>query len=167
MSNPSQLDRGATFSTCLKYRYTLTRIWDLDLPACVFILLNPSTADAFVDDPTNRRGMNFARKWACGTCVFVNLFAFRTPSPKKMKIVSDPVGPANDYWIKLWAKRANILIAAWGTNGAYRGRNIQVMKLLKGFKIMCLGTTKYGHPKHPLYLRGDTELQHFQEPYGS
>jgi len=167
LSGLEEVERGARFSDCRTYRYTLEREWNSERPICVFILLNPSIADAFVDDPTNRRGMGFARKWKCGMCIFVNLFAFRTPNPKEMKSVADPVGPDNNEWIKHWARSANILVAAWGTHGTHLGRDRQVLSLLTGYKIMCLGKTKHGHPRHPLYLRSDTELEVFREgrPY--
>ena len=155
--------RSADFSICKRYRYTLNRVWDVKGTTCVFILLNPSTATEIIDDPTNRRGIGFARKWGCGACVFVNLFAFRTPKPKEMKSEVDPIGPMNDAWIENWADLADILVAAWGTHGTHRGRDQQVIKLLEGYKIMCLGKTKHGHPKHPLYLRSDTKLEVFRE----
>lgn len=161
-----EIIRSAQFSKCRLYRYTLERVWDADLPTCVFILLNPSTATELVDDPTNRRGMGFARKWGCGTCVFVNLFAFRTPKPKEMKAAADPVGSLNNRWIKSWSVLADILVAAWGTHGTYRGRDREVLKLLAPHKIMCFGKTKHGHPKHPLYLRSDTKLEVFREGLG-
>ena len=158
-----EIVRSAQFSECRLYRYTLERVWDADLPTCVFILLNPSTATELIDDPTNRRGMGFARKWGCGTCVFVNLFAFRTPKPKEMKAAENPAGILNDQWIRHWARKADILVAAWGTHGAHQGRDQQVLKLLMPHKIMCLGKTKAGHPGHPLYLRSDTKLEVFRE----
>ena len=41
-----------------------------------------------------------------------------------------------------------------------RGR--QVIRLLAGKRpIGCLGVTKDGHPRHPLYVRGNTKLQAF------
>ena len=80
--------RGATFSHCRGWRYTLDRFWDDALPRILFILLNPSNADAFRDDPTNTRGINFAKAWGFGACIFANLFAFRTPRPALMKVAA-------------------------------------------------------------------------------
>jgi hypothetical protein len=50
--------------------------------------------------------------------------------------------------------RCHIVIAAWGVHGAYRGRGAEVARRHSG--LQCLGTTKAGHPRHPLYVRGDT-----------
>lgn len=157
-----EIDRAAIFSPDRVYRYTLERTWDESLPTVVFVLLNPSTADETVDDPTNVRGMNFARDWECGQCVFVNLFAWRTPSPKVMKKADCPIGPDNDKWIKHWADRADILVAAWGTHGAHRNRNRAVLRLLDGYPLQCFEKTKGGHPKHPLYLKGDSVLESYR-----
>lgn len=150
MSDDLFIKRSADFSPDRKYRYTLTRVWDATRPRCLFILLNPSTADAERDDPTNRRGITFAMDWGYGACVFCNLFAFRTPYPGLMKAMVDPVGPDNDRWILKEHARADITIAAWGTHGAHRARDLEVLDLLPA--MHHLGLTKHGHPKHILYL---------------
>ena len=116
MSDKDNNLRRAKLSRCGTYRYTLERTWDKSLPTCVFVLLNPSTADATDDDNTIRRGMAFSRAWGCGRCIFVNLFAYRTPHPKELKATGCPIGPKNDRWITHWAKRAKILVAAWGAH---------------------------------------------------
>lgn len=144
------IKRSADFSPDRKYRYTLVREWDASRPRCLFLLLNPSTADAEHDDPTNRRGINFAMSWGYGACVFCNLFAFRTPYPKVMKAEPEPVGPENNQWIYTEYERAAIAIAAWGTHGEHRNRDQDLLRLLPD--LHHLGLTKHGHPKHILYL---------------
>ncbi len=151
--------RHAEFSHCLVYRYTLERTWDCTLPTVVFVLLNSSVADQYVDDPTNVRGMGFARAWGCGRCVFVNLFAFRTPNPKLMMAADDPIGPDNDMHIQYWAKNADKIVLAWGANGPFKNRDKEVMELLKDYECYHLGLTKDGHPRHPLYLKATTQLE--------
>lgn len=154
--------RHAEFSRCLLYRYTLERSWNPTLPTVLFILLNPSTANQYVDDPTNRRGLGFARAWGCGRCVFVNLFAFRTPKPKVMMAADDPVGPDNDMHIEFWAEKSDKIVLAWGTHGGFMDRDQAVLNLMKGFDLYCLGTTKDGHPRHPLYLAKKTKLKRWK-----
>src|SRR5438309_1547537 len=88
---------SATISNCQQYRYRLSRCWDESLPACMFIMLNPSTADAKVDDRTIKRCMAYARAWGYGKLYVGNLFAFRATKPKNMKAASDPVGPNNHH----------------------------------------------------------------------
>lgn len=139
------------------YRYSLTREWDPDLPRVAFIMLNGSTADAKKDDPTLRRCIGFARKWKYGSLEVVNLFGYRTTFPQELMQAKDPVGPENDRYIKETVSRAVMVIVAWGVHGVFRKRDADVLKLLKECHIVprCLGKTKTGHPKHPLYLRGD------------
>lgn len=158
-----QIQRSAIFSPCRTWRYTLEREWDEDLPRLMFVLLNPSTADEKHDDPTNRRGMGFAREWGYGSIVFTNLFAFRTPYPKELKKARDPIGPDNDTVIFNQACYADKVVLAWGTHGVYRERNQEVIAVLAGtFDLYCLGTTKHWHPKHPLYLKATTKLEHWK-----
>ncbi len=144
------IKRSADFSLDWKYRYTLIREWDEHRPRCLFILLNPSTADAEHDDPTNRRGISYAFDWGYGACVFCNLFAYRTPHPKVMKAEPEPIGPDNDSWILKEHAKADVTVAAWGTHGVHKGRDKQVLELLP--TVHHLGLTKHGHPKHILYL---------------
>lgn len=152
--------RTAQFSPCRTWRYTLERYWG-DGPFVTFVLLNPSTADEKQDDPTNRRGIGYARRWGYDGCVFVNLFAVRTPKPSAMKNAIDPIGPNNDEWIGLMCHHAGLVVAAWGNHGAHRGRDWDARKLIKPFNPKCLGVTKTGQPKHILYLRSDAELEAF------
>lgn len=157
-----QIKRSAIFSPCRTWRYTLEREWDAALPRVMFVLLNPSTADEKHDDPTNRRGMGFARKWGYGSIVFTNLFAFRTPYPKELRKADDPVGPRNDSVIVQQAELADKVVLAWGTHGVYRDRDQEVLELLKPFSLFCLRLTKAGHPYHPLYLKAKTKPQRWK-----
>lgn len=152
------------------YRYLLSRTWDVFLPRMVWIMLNPSTADHEIDDPTILACMDFARRNGCGGILVVNLFAFRSPHPKVMLAAEDPIGPENDTYI-LGAVRGAVpvggmVIAAWGTNGAYLDRDLQVVDLLErsGLQVMCFGKTKDGHPKHPL-ARGHHRIDRDTKPF--
>lgn len=154
------IQRSAIFSPCRTWRYALERVWDEDKPRVLFVLLNPSTADEKEDDPTNRRGIGFAKSWGFGSIVFVNLFAYRTPHPQELKKARDPVGPQNDGIIFDQACCAEKVVLAWGTHGAFRGRDQEVIELLgESFNTYCLGTTKHGYPRHPLYLKATTPLE--------
>lgn len=153
----SLLMSGATFSPCRRYRYELRRGWDRKKPKIVFIGLNPSTANETANDPTVRRCMGFARDWDGGGLVMLNIFAFRATLPADLRKAEEPIGDDNDQFI-LDACRRRTVIAAWGTHGTYRSRCYELEAMLRheGVKLQCLGTTKAGHPKHPLYLRADT-----------
>ena len=148
-------NKAADFSPCRDYRYTLWRWWDQEKPYVMFIGLNPSTADEIEDDPTIRRCINFAKSWGYGGFCMTNLFALRATDPKNMINHSVPIGQSNDMWITDIASDAGIISAAWGTNGNHLNRDKDVLELLD--KMYCLGKTKDGFPKHPLYIKADTQ----------
>lgn len=154
---------SAVLSACRRYRFELRREVLLDAPpktwgagAAVFVMLNPSTADENLDDPTIRRCLGFARTWSCDRLVVANLYAYRATKPSDLWRAEDPVGLGNnDHLINL-AMHHREIICAWGSN-AGPGRVFEVASLLRlaGARLWCLGTTKDGAPRHPLYVRGD------------
>ena len=148
----------AHFSVCGQFRYLLTREFHGD-STCLFIMLNPSTADAAQDDPTFRRRTSFAKREGFGRLEVVNLYAFRSPSPAVLFAAADSVGPTNDHEIEGALDRADSVIAAWG-NHADQERVAEVARLIKrsGKVSNCFGLTKLRQPKHPLYLPSDTNL---------
>ena len=150
----------AIFSPCRGYRYTLTRTWDPERPPVAWIGLNPSTADEREDDPTIRRCMGFARSWGAGGIIMLNLFAYRSTDPRKLHTMGRDacVGRKNDKHLLRIAQQGHPMVACWGTHGALHGRDREVASLLGFLRLRCLGLTKDGHPKHPLYLAGDTKL---------
>ncbi|TMC73897.1 MAG: DUF1643 domain-containing protein [Chloroflexi bacterium] len=139
---------GATFSADRRYRYRLWRRWDRTRPIVAFVMLNPSTADARHDDPTIRRCLGFARRWGYGGIEVVNLFAYRATDPRALRTVRDPVGRANRGHIQSALRRATLVIVAWGA----RADGSLLAELAEA---RCLGLTRAGQPRHPLYLRGD------------
>lgn len=144
------------------YRYALVRIWDRRRPRMTFIGLNPSIADDKIDTPTMRRCIAFARRENMGGINVVNLYAFRTPSPKRLFEAEDPIGPNNAYWIHA-AFQHNALgfvVAMWGTQ-APQDRVSFVKGVSRQYKtpIWALGVTKTGAPRHPLYTASDQALE--------
>ncbi len=155
------------------YRYTLGRTWDDRLPVATFLMLNPSTADAYCDDATIRRCLGFARAWHAGGLLVVNLYALRATNPAELLTHADPVGPANDAVLTtvLTASLAGAdtgtpLVAAWGAHRAAATRAHHVYALLRGrgLRPRCLGTTSAGHPRHPLRLSATTPLLEYPGP---
>lgn len=145
------------------YRYSLVRRWG-NGPEATFVMLNPSTADAMRDDPTIRRCIGFARAWGMG-CLYVgNLFAYRATDPTVMRAAPDPVGPENHYYLQ-WicyraAKNGGVVVCAWGVHGSYMEQDETFMGWMDGLAIepRCLGTTKAGAPRHPLFVARATPL---------
>lgn len=141
----------AMFSRDGKYRYLLTRRWALTGTHCVWLMLNPSTATASEDDNTVNRITGYSRRWGHAGLVVVNLFAVRSTDPKLLATIPDPVGPVNDTIIRQVCRPGTQIIAAWGAHGTRFGRAAQVVKMLDGVDLSCLGVTGNGQPKHPLY----------------
>jgi hypothetical protein len=144
----------ASFSLDEVFRYRLSRVWDESGPRVNFLMLNPSTADESVLDPTVRRCMGFARAWGMGACEVTNVFAYRSTDPAALRGALDPVGPGNDEAIVDAAGQAVFTVAAWGTHAELGGRNARVLELLRGggVDVRALRVTAGGHPGHPLYL---------------
>jgi len=121
-------------------------------------MLNPSTADANEDDPTIRRCIGFAKSWGYGGIMVGNLFSFRATDPKELKekkhLIQDiETICSNQSNIQEMHSQCEITICAWGNTP------IQVFgNPLEGIdNLHCLGVTKSGNPKHPLYLKKDLE----------
>lgn len=139
------------------YRYSLGRVLDQkSASTCAWVMLNPSTADAFADDPTIRRCIGFARAWGYDRTIIVNLFALRSTDPRALYSAEDPIGPLNDGAIRGVASTADVVVAAWGKHGALHNRGRQVARLIAeaGRPLCCLAMNKDGSPAHPLYQPG-------------
>jgi len=156
------IDKGAKFDSERRFRYTLWRAWAPVRKYVNFVMLNPSTADEDVLDPTVTRCVGYAKYWGYDALFVTNIFALRATDPRELYACRDPIGPANDQWIWETADHAELVVAAWGTNGKLDGRGLQVAEKLQPFGPKCFGLTKYGHPKHPLYLRKDADLLDFR-----
>lgn len=141
------------------YRYSLTRIWDANAPVLVWVGLNPSTADATVNDPTIQKEVKFSKAWGYGGLVKVNLFAFRSTDPVALNGVWDPIGPENPAHIAR-AIQGRSVLACWGASVPEKyqsyaltlGRNLRALTA-----TYVLGLTKHGQPRHPLYMRDGTD----------
>jgi hypothetical protein len=119
-------------------------------------MLNPSTADESADDPTIRRCIGFARGWGYGGLEVVNLFALRATDPRELRRSSDPIGLSNDAYLRDAAARAGAMVIAWGAHGVFRSRGAAALELLSPrARLLALGWTNGGEPRHPLYLRRD------------
>lgn len=145
---------SAYLSPCRTWRYSLTRdVAPITGEGTVaFVGLNPSTADETQDDPTIRRCIAFARSWGFARLKMLNVYAFRATDPRAMFAAADPIGPDNDCTIAKVVGGSDLVVCAWGVHGADRAADM--LGLIAA--PHCLGLTKHGAPRHPLYLRADT-----------
>lgn len=186
MAETKYIKSGAHISHCGKYRYRLWREWrghgtsetwemwtdDSGKPVLdgagvqlgdpktvVFVMLNPSTADANEDDPTIRRCVGFAKSWGYDRMEVVNLFAYRATNPKELLALGhddDPCGSNNQHHIGCAIYEAALIVCAWGAHGGHLGQNETVLGWIQSegvdAPITALRLTAAGHPAHPLYL---------------
>lgn len=147
------------FSPDRKYRYYLMREWNAPLGRCVFVMLNPSTADEVKNDPTVERCQRRCVAMGFGSLVVVNIFGLRSTDPKALYEARDPVGRSNDEWISIAIRFANQIVCAWGKHGILKNRGQEVLALIrKAGKIPhALKINSDGTPAHPLYIGYDVK----------
>lgn len=151
----------ATLSLDGRYRYDLTRRW-ADGPRVVWVMLNPSTADAEADDHTVRCCIGFSQRLGYGALTVVNLYALRATDPEELGRADDPIGPSNVAYLDLHLTAAPMVIAAWGAH-PWASKVADV--LMGGHRpLHCLGVTRDGSPRHPSRLRADAQLQEWEPP---
>jgi hypothetical protein len=157
------MERSALFSTCGTFRYRLGRRWR-EGPRVAFVLLNPSTADELVDDPTIRRCIGFAMKEGFGGLEIVNLYAYRATNPVDLRRAGYPVGPENDKHIAAAVRDCKWVVVAWGVQAGDSVRPNAVLDILRQLQkaTYCLRTTLAGYPEHPLRLPATCRLNIFR-----
>jgi hypothetical protein len=166
--DPTRSD--AWISDCERYRYRLRRPWSDDPSRALWIMLNPSTADARDDDATIRRCISFSKRWGMGGLVVVNLFAWRSTDPDAMfGAIDDTIGPDNAKALEaeIRNRRNALIVCAWGTHRIKRYRErialrafaVRALIRRSGRGAACLGRTKDGQPRHPCRLEGETALE--------
>jgi hypothetical protein len=152
-ASKAETEADAAISACGRWRYSLSRRWQRG-PLLLFVLLNPSTADAERDDPTVARCVRRACDLGFGGIELVNLFALRATDPRALALAPDPVGPGNDDAIGVALGRADMCIAAWGQKGRLGSRDaaVRAQLALSGVPVRVLGLCRDGAPRHPLYV---------------
>lgn len=168
------MQKGAVISECGKYRYSLVRDWREseadEMKRVCFMMLNPSTADAEVDDPTIRKCIGFARRWGYTSIEVVNLFAYRATNPQELLKIYDPTDlgydEVNRHHISVALWRADRLVVGWGSfidNKPMRRVLLPTVDVIaEVFGVpCCLGQCLTGSPRHPLYISYDAPLEVF------
>ena len=160
---------AAKFSPDRRYRYLLSRRAGFGDSKAMLTMLNPSDADEERDDPTIRRSVGFAGAWGCGWLLVTNLSPHRATNPKDLLaqgLEPEDVRAFNLRTIPETSAVSDLVVVAWGNHGEAEGRAESVLDVLlaEGRRIHCLGTTKRGHPLHPLYVPAATKLAPFPRP---
>jgi hypothetical protein len=162
------IEGGAYFSPDGRHRHLLWRFWQdgITRPGFVFwIGMNPSTADASVDDPTVKKERKFTKRWGYGGYVKANVMDYRATDPKRLM---DPgIVPCTDHNLEVIidvARQADVIVLAFGSpHKKLRHHGQNVVRAIHGIgkPMHCLALTKDGLPGHPLYLKDTSELVPF------
>lgn len=152
------------------YRYVLQRVLQEDGPIIAFIGVNPSTADAVINDSTVMKWIGFVERWNGGRFLVGNLFAYRATDVKKLATAADPIGPANDRYLSRILAVADLIVPCWGSRDKipkslhYRLGQVEQLIRQSGKPVMVFGLTKSSDPKHPLMLPYSTMLTPWNQP---
>jgi len=153
----------AEFSPCGPYRHILRRDWgdpNTVVPFMLSVGMNPSTAGAFVDDPTLRKDQTYAWREGFKSLVKVNICDFRATHPKQL--LAPDILPRSDEnlpAISRLAKHAGLIVVCWGVmHPQLQGYVQQVVKILKPYSLWCFGVNTDNSPRHPLFLPNDAPL---------
>lgn len=161
---------GAVFDSKRIYRYVLWRLWNRKSAPLITIMLNPSTADEEVLDPTVKKCIKWAQAWGYGGIYVLNAFALRSTDPELLVEFAqkgrDPIGPENDFHIiETLAEHSDArVIVGWGKHAALLNRQQRMVELLAGRALYCLGVNKDGSPEHPLYVALATQPKVWRFP---
>lgn len=161
---------SAIISPCGTYRYHLSRDLGRPGPTVALLGVNPSTADATVNDATIRKDLGFGARLGWGRIVKGNKFAYRATDVRELRAAADPVGPENDHHLRAIIRDADIVVACWGPlsklpkNLRARWLEVVAFAAAAGVQLQCFGTSQDGQPRHTLMLAYDTPLRLWEPP---
>ena len=168
------------FSECSSYRWILKRELLRGRKTVLFIGLNPSKASSFNNDRTLIRIINFCSKWHYKNIYIINLFGLISKSPILLSKSKDPIGENNNLItlkvLEFWRENLNCdLWLGWGDKGQLYGRDRKVLKFIKSLsnlksnennyskRVLSMGYSKKGNPRHPLYMNNESFLKPFDQ----
>ena len=140
---PSLLEDGcgklAVLSDDLRYRYLLLHVWEPEKPSMAWVLLNPSTADAFQDDATITRCAYRARVWGYGGMYVANLFAYRATNPTELSSANvATIGVSNDAWLSALLRSDLFHVVGWGSDTAAKRHATYLMDRFAARRRKCM-----------------------------
>ena len=165
-------------SECKSYRWILKRELLTGKKKVVFFGLNPSIANSVSNDRTLLRLISFCKKWDYRNIYIINLFGLISKSPNQLKRCTDPLGKNNDLvtilLLEFWCKNIDCdLWLGWGDKGGLNNRDVSVLNFIRNLsdlnltetnpskRILSLGLTQKGNPRHPLYMPNNSQLKPF------
>ncbi|MNJ40255.1 hypothetical protein D3C77_351460 [compost metagenome] len=157
----------AVISPCGLYRYRLERECSHPFEGSkvfAYFGINPSTADATLDDATVRKWKGFTVRNGGHRFIVGNVFSYRATDVRELARVDAPWGPEHMQHLTEIITSADVLVPCWGASGKvppslhYAIKNTLNLLLTSGKPVLHFGLTASGDPKHPLMLGYDTQL---------
>lgn len=151
----------AVFSKDHLHRWRLSRTWAPEKGRVCWIGHNPSVAGKETNDPTTVREMKFSESLGYGGMVKVNIIPYISTDPSGIPHLAKALPAENARWILGAVAESAVVVAAWGVlkEPWTRWADVVVDELLKlETKLWCLGKTKDGFPRHPLYVHSKQPL---------
>jgi hypothetical protein len=163
---------SAVISDCGLFRYRLDRVVSIfGGPTVALVGVNPSKADATVNDATIRKDIGFGERLGWARIIKANKFAFRATDVRALRTTSDPIGPENDRYLREIFKAADLIVPCWGAVlGKLPPHLRERWKIVAGLMeqsrkpIRCFGIANDGQPRHTLMLAYDTPLVEWVRP---
>lgn len=148
-----------------EHRLELWRIWGDPKPFVLWIGMNPSTAEADVDDNTVRIEQRFSREWGFAAYCKTNVMSYRVTNPAGL--LQPGVNPADqrnlDIILGLAQQAGTVVLTIGSLPPRLRPYGETVVRVLAnaGIQMKCLGVTADGSPRHVRGLPARAEPQPF------
>jgi hypothetical protein len=155
---------SAVLTPCGTFRYRLDREVQASGEVFAYFGVNPSTADATLDDQTVRKWRGFTQRNGGRRFIVGNVFSLRTTDVGELSRAPAVRGPDHLRNIQEIVAEADILVPCWGSRSkvprALWPQFDEMLALLRasGKPMMHLGLTRSGDPRHPLTLAYATPL---------
>lgn len=157
---------SAILSPCGQYRFRLERDVQMEGIVAALFGVNPSTADAQVNDATIRKDIGFAKVHGWRRIIKGNVCAYRATDVRELAtaMIMPSAYLENLGHLQKIIADADILVPCWGRRSKMplhmRHDIDRVLELLviSGKPVFHFGLTACGQPKHPLMLGYDTPL---------
>ncbi|QDY42240.1 DUF1643 domain-containing protein [Candidatus Pantoea soli] len=155
---------NAVISPCNQYRYRLDREVAAEGKVIAYFGVNPSYADASIDDNTVIRMRSFTLSHQGKRFIVGNVFSYRSTNVRKLASTNDCFGLEHKFYLNQIIDEADILVPCWGSRNKLpqnlRQHLDSMLRLLlsSGKPVYSFGLTATGDPRHPLMLAGSTKL---------
>jgi hypothetical protein len=157
---------SAIISPCGHFRFRLERDVAMDGPTFAYFGINPSTADANLDDATVRKWIGFTKVNGGRRFIVGNVSAYRATDVKALGKALIPLARhlENLGHLSRIVDDADVLVPCWGNRSKAPSHMdnyfnaVLAMLLSSGKPVRHFGLTASGDPKHSLMLGYNTPL---------